>query len=120
MVSDSWNTLGQGYFLTAAAMRWYWAQYLQGKKLNPLFESDLAALPPTYVFSSSLDPSSDEAFTLVDQLLACGVPATHDHAQGLPHGCLTLARAFPSAGPHLISAAHWLRARLDDRYAVTY
>lgn len=106
--SPSWTTLGTGYFLTAAAMRWYWDNYLDGEWISPLWERELAELPPTYIFTTSLDPSAEESRRFGTQLEAAGVSVVARHVAGLPHGCLTVPDAFPSAHVETRAAARWM------------
>lgn len=107
MQSLSWQRLGSGFFLSAAAMRWYWTAY-RGDDRQPLWDQDLSSLPETLVVTSSLDPSADEAIVLVDHLRAIGVTVDHVALDGYTHGCLTLPAAFPSLAQTIIAAGQWL------------
>jgi len=107
MQSLSWQRLGSGFFLSAAAMRWYWTAY-RGDDRRPLWDQDLSSLPETLVITSSLDPSADEAIALVDHLRAIGVTVEHVALDGYTHGCLTLPAAFPSLAQTINSAGQWL------------
>ena len=106
--SPSWERFGSGYFLSAGAMRWYWDCYLGTGGRSVLWEHTLESLPATHIITSSLDPSIDEAETLAAHLASAGVPTTSDRIDGVPHGCLTLAGAFPSVLPRLHEASRWL------------
>jgi acetyl esterase len=113
--SRSWESLGTGYFLTAAAMRWYWDTYLpDGTTLVPLSERDLSGLPRCYVVTSSLDPSQDDGIRLAASLLQAGVPVIHEHLIGVPHGCFTLPRAFPDEQSTIARAAAWAASPAGD------
>jgi len=107
MQSLSWQRLGSGFLLSAAAMRWYWTAY-RGDDRRPLWDQDLSSLPETLVITSSLDPSADEAIALVDHLRAIGVTVEHVALDGYTHGCLTLPAAFPSLAQTIIAASQWL------------
>ncbi len=107
MRSRSWQRLGSGFFLSAAAMRWYWDAY-RGDDRRPLWDEDLSSLPETLVITSSLDPSADEAIVLVGHLRASGVRVEHEALDGYTHGCLTLPAAFPSLAQTITSAGQWL------------
>ena len=107
--SESWRSYGTGYFLTTAAMRWYWNTYLpENSTLAPLSERDLAGTPRSYVLTTSLDPSQDDGSRLAKALRAAGSHVLHEHLIGLPHGCFTLPRAFPSVQSALERAAAWV------------
>jgi len=107
MGSLSWQRLGSGFFLSAAAMRWYWNAY-RGDDRRPLWDHDLSSLPETLVITSSLDPSADEAIVLASRLRASGVTVDHEALDGYTHGCLTLPAAFPSLAQTITSAGQWL------------
>jgi len=106
--SASWQRYATGYFLTAAAMAWYWSSYVPaGSSISALSDRDLRGLPRCYILTSSLDPSQDDGVRLAQALREADVPAVHEHVIGVPHGCFTLPRAFPSVQGSIDRAAAW-------------
>lgn len=96
--TESYRTYATGYYNTAAAMRWYWQQYLDGgvvpepeHHVAPMTAPDLGVLPRTVVVTAGLDPLSDEGGAYVNALRDAGVPVLHRHFGGLFHGFLTFA-----------------------------
>jgi len=110
MSEKSWRVYGSAYFLTAKAMRWFWDSYIPVQEQKPLWDADLSCLPDTLIIRSTLDPSQDEAEVLARAMQSAGVNVDERCLEDLPHGCLTMPAAFPSAVGHTIAAAHWLRA----------
>ncbi len=64
--TPSYRENGEGYFLTEAAMRWFWTQYLpEGEDggqayASPLRAADLGGLPPALIVTAEYDPLRDE------------------------------------------------------------
>jgi len=95
---------GEGYLLTAAAMRWFCAQYLgdadpADPMASPLL-ADLAtgpALPPAVVAVAEFDPLRDEGRAYADALEAAGVEVRLLEFPGLVHGFLGLGALSPAS-----------------------
>lgn len=101
--TDSYRRCATGYFLTSAAMQWYWRQYLGAAALPepaylvaPSRADSLAGLPPAVVVTAGLDPLHDEGCAYARRLRAAGVPVVHRDFPGLFHGFLTIP-SFPAA-----------------------
>ena len=63
--TPSYRENGEGYFLSAAMMRWFWAQYLEdaarARTRSPRRSAaDLTGLPPALVLTAEYDPLRDE------------------------------------------------------------
>ncbi|MCX4524527.1 MULTISPECIES: alpha/beta hydrolase [unclassified Streptomyces] len=100
--SGSYRTNAEGYFLTAAHLRWFWEQYLGpgGDPADPLASpaaADPAGLPPAHVVTAGCDPLRDEGAAYVRALRAAGTRADLDHHPGMFHGFLALADVLPQA-----------------------
>lgn len=83
--------VGEGYLLTTAAMRWFWAKYLgsdddPGPYAAPLRANDFANLPPAVVITAEYDPLRDEGEEYAARLSAAGVPVTCTRYDGMMHG----------------------------------
>jgi len=90
---------GDGYFLTATGMRWFFDQYLSGPdgaledpRVSPLLEDPerLAAGPPAMVVTAEFDPLRDEGAAYARALAEAGVPTTHVRVDGQIHGFFSL------------------------------
>ena len=83
---------GEGYFLTRAAMEWFWNHYLgaasEGKNAyaSPLCAKSLAGLPPALVITAEFDPLRDEGEAYAEGLRRAGVPVTCTRYDGQIHG----------------------------------
>jgi acetyl esterase/lipase len=91
----------EGYFLTEAAVRWYWKQYLDGRKLagDPLVapaEAELAGLAPATIVTAEYDPCRDDGDAFAEAMAAAGVPIDHRRAGGMFHGFFGVATAVPA------------------------
>jgi len=80
MDHNSHRLFTEGYFLTAAMMRWFWRQYLRfgvdglDPRISPLLASNLVGLPPATVFTAEFDVLRDEGEDYARALERAGVP----------------------------------------------
>ncbi|MCY0932290.1 alpha/beta hydrolase, partial [Streptomyces sp. H27-H1] len=100
--TGSYRSNAEGYFLTAAHLRWFWEQYLgpDGDGGDPLaspLAGDLTGLPPAYVVVAGCDPLRDEGEAYHHRLLGAGVRSALDSHPGMFHGFLALAGVLPQA-----------------------
>ena len=80
---------GEGYFLTAADMAWFFDQYVAGGPSDgslDLLAADVAGVAPAVVATAEFDPLRDEGDAYAERLRAAGVPVTHLPGPGLVHG----------------------------------
>jgi acetyl esterase len=90
--TQSYEDNAEGYFLTKAAMKWYWDQYLgpdgdgHDPFASPLRAADLSGLPPAMVITAEFDPLRDEGEAYGRRLKEAGVPATVTRYDGVFHG----------------------------------
>ncbi|MFI1913573.1 alpha/beta hydrolase [Nocardia sp. NPDC020380] len=86
----------EGYFTTAAHIRWYWQQYLNSDAersdpyANPLV-ADLTGLPPAHIATAEFDPLRDEGEDYGHRLQAAGVPVEIHRWDSTVHGFMTMA-----------------------------
>ena len=88
----SYRENGEGYYLTRAAMQWYWRHYLSGAGegespyASPLRAEDVTGLPPALVITAEFDPLRDEGEAYARRLADAGVPVTIKRFDGMFHG----------------------------------
>jgi len=89
--TDSYAENAEGYLLSRASMRWYWARYLDDEVdganpyASPLRAPDLSGLPSATVVTAGYDPLRDEGAAYADRLREAGVPVTHANYPGMVH-----------------------------------
>ena len=95
--TPSYRENAQGYGLTAEAMRWFWAHYLespaQGREpyASPAHAGNFAGLPPATVITAQYDPLRDEGEDYAAQVRAAGVPVLLKRYDGMIHGFVSMA-----------------------------
>ena len=77
-------------------------------RVSPLFETDLAGLPPAHIFAAELDPLLDEGRAYRDRLQATGLKAGYTLGKALPHGYFNLTAILPGAKTLVNDAARVL------------
>lgn len=102
LTRPSYAEHGEGYFLTARLMNWFWDQYADAEdradpKASPLRASSLADLPPAAVFTSEFDPLHDEGEAYAAALDKAGVPVEYMSYPGQIHTSLVASGAIGSA-----------------------
>lgn len=77
--TGSFDTNGEGYFLTKALMQWFFDHYLNGEqdvanwRASPLRAASHAELPSASVFVIGFDPLRDEGVAYAERLRQAGV-----------------------------------------------
>ncbi len=105
---------GDGRFFLAcgdidAAAAWYApeAAMRADPRVSPLWERELAGLPPTRILTPGCDPLRDEGAAYARKLRAAGVPVRHHRAPKTIHAFLSF-RALPVASRWRGRIARWL------------
>lgn len=119
-IAPSYDENADGYFLTAAGMRWFVDHYLSGgngtvedPRVSPLLadESTMSRCPPTLVITAEYDPLRDEGEWYAHALLSSGVPTTLVRWFGQIHGFFSMAGLVDDAhGAHAVAADALRRA----------
>jgi acetyl esterase len=97
------STNAEGYFLTAADMRWFIDHYLPDPEFrthphaNLLQAPDLSGLPPAVVATAEYDPLRDEGLAYAERLHQAGTSVHTFTGAGLTHGYLNLAELATAA-----------------------
>lgn len=119
--TPSYTTNGQGYFLSAAAMEWFWEQYLndasegENPLASPIRATDLSKLPPATVITAEFDPLRDEGEAYAEQLASAGVAVESRRWDGTIHGFFGMPDLLPKGKEAIAYAA----SRLRDSFGVT-
>ncbi len=108
----------EGYLLSAAAMRWFWAEYL-GPDGDPdsgyasvLRAPDLSGLPPTLVITAEFDPLRDEGEAYAEHLEAAGTTVTLHRFDGMVHGFLGMDDLVDDADAAMTEIGEFFRTHL--------
>ncbi len=101
MLTVSHRTLGHGFLLEEADLRWYRDRYgctdFFDWRCSPLLADSLAGLPPAIVVTAGFDPLRDEGQQYADRLERAGVPVCRLHEPGLTHGFINMDGVIPAA-----------------------
>jgi len=106
----------EGYYLTRADLRWYWAQYLPAgcaptdPDVSAFHTPDLAGLAPALVLTAGFDPLRDEGDVYADRLEGAGVPVQRLSFPGQIHGFVRCTAQIPEALEALSAIGEFLRA----------
>ena len=96
MSTKSYQSLGEGYYVSKETMEAYWQAYLGDLKMadlknpdvSPLYAEDLTRLPPAIVMTCEYDPLKDEGKAYGDKLKQAGVEVKSIEVPGMIHGFL--------------------------------
>jgi acetyl esterase len=111
----SFRDNGEGYFLTAAGMRWFWDHYLRTGEdaahpyASPLRAEELHGLPPALVITAEYDPLRDEGEAYAERLRQAGVAARTRRFAGMIHGFVGMGGVLPQGDRALDEAAEAMR-----------
>ena len=120
--TTSYAENADGYFLTAAGMKWFIEHYLSGgsgstddPRVSPLLADDAALRnsPPTLVITAEFDPLRDEGDQYAARLTALGVPTSHVRFGGMFHGFVSLGDFVDDGRAAIALAAESIKAALD-------
>jgi acetyl esterase len=115
--TGSWREYADGFYLTAAGMRWYWDHYLGGADgaapdASPLRAAFLGGLPPALVVTADHDVLRDEGEAYAARLREAGVAADVRRVEGVVHGFFRWRAVTGAADAALQDAAAALRSAL--------
>lgn len=123
MQTASYREFADGYYLSAAMMRWFLAQYLpdaqsaDDPRASPLRSRELGELAPATIFTVGYDPLRDEGEAYAQALAAAGVTTTLRRWPGQIHGFLSMLGMIDEADRALWAAADALRAAFANHPA---
>ncbi|RNB86046.1 alpha/beta hydrolase [Brevibacillus panacihumi] len=114
--TESYRENGEGYFLTADSMNWFFQQYLNGEEdkqnvlASPLLQEDLTGLPPALVITAEYDPLRDEGAMYAQRLREAGVPVEHTCYEGMIHGFFWMGGIMDKGAQAVSQVANSLRS----------
>ncbi|WP_179405125.1 alpha/beta hydrolase [Burkholderia guangdongensis] len=122
---SSYESCGNGYFLTADTMRWFKNQYFDdgADRASPLASplaacaADLSGLPGATIITAEFDPLRDEGEAYAARLAQAGTPTTLVRWPGQIHGFASMLGALDAADRVLTFGANALRRAFDDAHA---
>jgi acetyl esterase len=115
---NSYVERGEGYGLTADAMRWFFDHYLadpasaHDPDVAPLRSASVAGFPPIFLITAEFDPLRDEGIEFARKLADADVEVTHVHYDDVNHGFLSWAGTNEPSDRALRTACRWLTGRL--------
>jgi acetyl esterase len=115
----SYTENGEGYFLTAATMRWFWDNYLATEDdganpyASPLRAESLSGLPLAVVATAEYDPLRDEGDAYARRIAREGGRVTHLQLAGLTHEFIHMAAIVPACRAALNQLAAELKKALE-------
>ena len=116
--SPSYVEFANGYGFSREKSLWYFRQYLpddvdaRDPRVSPLFDRDLAGLPPTLVISAECDPLRDEGERYAREIRSAGGDAVWRRYPGMIHGFFQMGAVLDAAGQLRADIADWLSAHL--------
>lgn len=120
--TSSYETNGEGYFLTRDSMEWFIRQYLNEEedKLNfyaaPLQAEDLSKLPPALVITAEYDPLRDEGLAYANRLRQASVQVEYICYEGMIHGFFWMAGIMDKGKQAIEQVAHHLHSAFHNKY----
>jgi|SRR5262245_12176472 len=113
----SYRENGEGYYLTRAAMEWFWKLYLAREEdgahpyASPLRAERLTGLPPALIVTAEYDPLRDEGEAYARRLESEGVAVRLIACHGMIHGFLRRPDTFAQTRPTISQIGQALRER---------
>ncbi len=95
--TESYETRGEGYFLTKDLMTWFIDSYLNDPaerddfRASPIRAKDFSNLPPALVTTGGYDPLNDEGEAYARKLEAAGIEVEYINYPGQIHGFVSMA-----------------------------
>ena len=114
----SYETFGEGFFLTRSNMDWYEETYIRSDddrtdpRASPLLAEDFSGLPPAHVATGGFDPLRDEGEAYARKMSEAGVTVSLRRHSSLVHPFVNAVGTSPAARAALYEAVGALRMGL--------
>ncbi|MQB41282.1 alpha/beta hydrolase [Rhizobium sp. ICMP 5592] len=101
--ADSYRRYGEGYGLTASAMKWFRDHYIRTEadifdwRVSPLRADSVAGVAPAFVITAGHDILVEEGLAYVERLKQEGVRVVLRHWPGQIHGFVSMGRYISAA-----------------------
>jgi acetyl esterase len=124
--TPSYHENAEGTTLTAALMRWFWAQYVPDRstadepECSPLRSPELAGLAPAFVMTAEYDPLRDDGEGYARRLAEADVPVKLRRYDGQIHGFIRMPALIDRANDAIDELAHAIRSALSGAPEVNY
>ncbi|KMM39044.1 alpha/beta hydrolase [Guptibacillus hwajinpoensis] len=102
-IYPSYKENSEGYFLTAAEMKWFHEQYVEetidpfNPHLSPLHSEHLADLPLTHIVTAHYDPLRDEGEAYAEKISQAGGRVSVKRYDRMVHGFISMTGVVPEA-----------------------
>lgn len=109
----------EGFLLSTDSMNWFNDAYAADPgdvRTSPLL-GDQHGMPPTLVYTASLDPIRDEGRAYAAKLIAAGVPTMFREAVGNIHGFIQLRKGIPSSSGDIAKMLRLFRDLINEAEA---
>ncbi|WP_347551040.1 alpha/beta hydrolase [Pseudalkalibacillus hwajinpoensis] len=99
----SYKENGDGFFLTAADMKWFQEQYVEEKTdkfnpyLSPIHFKNLGVLPSAHVVTAEFDPLRDEGEAYAERIKEAGGKVSVKRYDRMVHGFISMTGVVPEA-----------------------
>jgi acetyl esterase len=123
MGTPSHERNGQGYLLTADAIRYFRRNYLPNERdwsdwrASPLLAKSHANLPPALVITAGYDPLVDEGRAYADKLRAAGTKVEYREVADMVHGFILFGGVIDTANRAVTECSSALRAAFEKATA---
>ncbi len=116
--TPSHRLFANGFLLDAAAIDWFFDQYIDHHhrrdwRFAPLLAPDLDGVAPACLLLAECDPLVDEGIAYADRLRLTGVPVQLEIARGLTHDFIKMGRALKEAA----AAQEWIARALKEAWS---
>ena len=101
--TKSYNEYATDFGLSTQAMKWYWAQYLQGSQHDenpyavPMRAKSLAGVAPSLVITAQYDPLVSDSENYCEKLKSDGAEVIYREFPGMIHGFFANVAATSSS-----------------------
>lgn len=110
---------GDGLFLSAETMKWFYDHYATGPddrldpRMSPLLAANFEGLPPALIITAEYDVLRDEGEAYGEKLRAAGVPVTVSRYGGMCHAFFQLGGVLDDARRAMTESIEALRSYLQ-------